>query len=1100
MRPIPRFPRRPRWTVPGLLVGLLAAALLPAQDLVYRIADPLPGDAVGQRVHALGDVDGDGVPDFLMAGGPDPASTDARVVSGATGRIVHVLASRHGQRIGTHAAGVGDLDGDGSSEYLVSAPGDATRGQGAGAVFLIAGRSHAIRAVFRGDHAGAELGPVANLRDVDGDGTPDFALGAPGHAHSGTGAGAVWVISGRDRLVLRAYLGSSPGDGQGAAVLAMSDLDGDGVRELAYVARRGTFPGTNARIAVRSGRTGALLWERDVPPTPNPVLALADAGDTDGDGLADLAAGGSTDTALRILLLSGRDGSVRQFLTRPVDASGFGSALAGVGDVDRDGRADLLVGIPRAQGGPAPEGLLRIHSGRDARILREWTGAVAAALGTSVAPLGDSNGDLVGEFLAGAPGHGSSPGAVLVHSLAPLTMAADRIEIPLASGGSQRLDIAVDPRFGLHDYWVLGTASGILPGIGLGGLVLPLNPDGYLFALVAAPGARPLRNGVGRFGLTTRATAYVDIPAGLPQSLLGLDLHHAALILRNGTPAATTHAAPLRLVAGPPTTRVRVYEEAFRDTTHLDRSRSAGSWSGGTLNFRQFGGDGLHGDFDPSHGREVEPKVYEWSTDSQRIPASATLSGREEIVTNGVFRFSRFDLPKGVIVRFLGTKPAWIEVRGDTRIVGRLESNGAPLFTHNGILNTSGQVGSAGGAFAGRGGTGADQGDGQGTLPRFHGQPGEDVRVLPGHAYFLRTPGTGGQGSSQFPTSGLNADVTYNGFSGSFCGQLSAGGGGGGMDAKGADGVAFATMGKPSDLGPSAAGGLRFDWSTGGYNPPTSTHFLIGGSGGGGGGSHPYFSIRGPSVSWRSGAGGTGGGGAILLRTGNEFLLGPDGEIQVRGGDGPLANTVALGPAAPGGGGSGGTIHLQTGYIATFEGILDVSGGLGGRVDLGFSYVARLFGGGGSPGVVRIEQSGSFGNPPRVRPSSATLLRGPVVDSSQHSGLQSRWMSIGRPFAPRILRYELRVDNVTWSDDPARGMLASYGSTAPLWILFQAGRIDPLNPDAEPVPTGPWRSMAGSGFGQPGIDGDQSEAFRFVLIAPTPPKTFRVAFLRLVLD
>ena len=88
---------------------------------------------------------------------------------------------------------------------------------------------------------------------------------------------------------------------------------------------------------------------------------------------------------------------------------------------------------------------------------------------------------------------------------------------------------AKSPHAGLS-YWVLGTASGTTPGTPLGPVTLPLNLDPYMAYTVTTPNTAPLINSMGTLDAEGIAKAQFVIPAGCPPSLLGLTLHHAAIV------------------------------------------------------------------------------------------------------------------------------------------------------------------------------------------------------------------------------------------------------------------------------------------------------------------------------------------------------------------------------------------------------------------------------------------------------------------------------------------------------------------------------------------------------------------------------------------
>ena len=112
--------------------------------------------------------------------------------------------------------------------------------------------------------------------------------------------------------------------------------------------------------------------------------------------------------------------------------------------------------------------------------------------------------------------------------------------------------------------------------------------------------------------------------------------------------------------------------DSFDNSINLDIEFSSGTWGNGIARPGEIGWDGLHGDFDPAQGgTEVSTKVFEWNTDDTTIPRSRTLSGVDERITDGVYRFSRFFVAKGVTVNFVGSKAARIYIRGHAIIEGK---------------------------------------------------------------------------------------------------------------------------------------------------------------------------------------------------------------------------------------------------------------------------------------------------------------------------------------------------------------------------------------------------------------------------------------------
>jgi hypothetical protein len=177
----------------------------------------------------------------------------------------------------------------------------------------------------------------------------------------------------RDVKVLQTWHGQ-PNGYFGWAVSELADIDRDGVTDIIT-----SEPYANATAGITwvlSGRTGRRLYRFDGAPADYQGASLADAGDTDRDGVHDIISGASgTAGPGRAYLYSGRTGRLlhRWEGEQPLDM--FGSAVTSAGDVDHDGFADVAVG---AQGASA----VYVYSGRTDRLLRriEGSGGFGAGL------------------------------------------------------------------------------------------------------------------------------------------------------------------------------------------------------------------------------------------------------------------------------------------------------------------------------------------------------------------------------------------------------------------------------------------------------------------------------------------------------------------------------------------------------------------------------------------------------------------------------------------------------------------------------------------------------------------------------------------------
>ena len=384
----------------ALLVLALAALAgqAAAQTAQFGVFGAHSGEQAGRSLATVGDVNADGVSDFVVgvpaAVGQASAPGYALVVSGADGRAIHrLLTTGEADLFGWSVAGVGDTDGDGVPDVLVGEPGSEPA---PGEARLFSGATGDLLFEVNAGSTDSWDGfgfSVAGAGDLDGDGHDDFLVGQP--SLSGEEPGSVRVFGGIDGGLVATLTGLAPGDGFGASVASAGLVDDDDVPDIVV----GTSHGAYARVL--SGATGALI-HHFIGGGPGFGAVVAGIGDFDGDGRDDVALGSPVFDSVD--LMSGATGALlRRFETL---GGGFGSSIAPLGDVDGDGRLDLLVGSP-------DDTLLEQEGCGSALVVSGETGGhlykffgnnPGEHAGASVASLGDTGTDALPELLVGTPG------------------------------------------------------------------------------------------------------------------------------------------------------------------------------------------------------------------------------------------------------------------------------------------------------------------------------------------------------------------------------------------------------------------------------------------------------------------------------------------------------------------------------------------------------------------------------------------------------------------------------------------------------------------------------------------------------------------------
>lgn len=403
----------------GSATGLPAA---PSLTLEANVANA----RFGESVASAGDVNGDGYADVVV-GAPGNSPGSAYVFMGSAGGLSTSPAATlsTGGLFGSAVSTAGDVNHDGFAEVIIGSP-------GTGEAYVYSGSAGGLVAapnivLTEPPIAGLFGCAVATAGDVNGDGYSDVIVGARMATNNQANEGLAYVYHGSDLGLITPFarmLESTVASANfGVSVAGAGDVNGDGYFDVVVGADLWESGQTDEGGAfVHHGSAGGVLAAPTTTLQRNVNVgafgrSVAEAGDVNGDGYADIIVGAplmdnpaaTADEGLAFVFrgsTTGINAALLDQLEPNIADYRFGSCVGGGGDCDGDGYSDVYVGAPNANPTLTTEGSAFWFRGAVNRALNRLSRQYDADL---ITPLSTNSNDQTIWWLFGIGHRARSP-------------------------------------------------------------------------------------------------------------------------------------------------------------------------------------------------------------------------------------------------------------------------------------------------------------------------------------------------------------------------------------------------------------------------------------------------------------------------------------------------------------------------------------------------------------------------------------------------------------------------------------------------------------------------------------------------------------------